>query len=70
MARVEIITKVKSTSPYKAVIWDILKRHGYSEKQLEYAEYHARLHRPIEWSKMIHVIIEFERCMDGMWDEL
>ena len=59
MARVEIVTTAKIISPYKAAIWDILKRHGY-------AEYHARLHRPIEWSKMVHVIIQFVKCMEGM----
>ena len=57
------------TSPYKAVIWDILKHHGYTEKQLEYAQYHYPSSQPIPWNNMVHVIIVFCQIMDGMKDE-
>ena len=53
-----------NTSPYREVIFDILRRHGYTKEQLEDAEYHANIHQPIEWSKMVHVIIEFVRYIE------
>ena len=54
------------SSPYREVIFDILRRHGYSQKQLEYAEYHYPSSQPIPWSKMVHVIIVFCKIMDNV----
>ena len=50
-ARIEIVvdkTKPSFRSPYKAVIWDILIRHGYTPAQLQDAEYHYPSSQGIE----------------------